>query len=51
MNEIFTVELTTEITNVKFSPDVIYFTTLHSNTLTVWDFEAIKEFPSEGDIS
>ena len=51
MQEIFTLELQSEISNVKFSPDIRYFATMSLSLLTVWDFEAIKEFPQDGDIS
>ncbi|CAK78149.1 unnamed protein product (macronuclear) [Paramecium tetraurelia] len=50
LTEIYTLELEYQIANVKFSPDVRYFTTLHLNTVIVWDFHSIKEV-QEGALS
>lgn len=43
LSEIYTLELEVQIQNVKFSPDARYFTTLHKNTVMVWDFGAIRD--------
>ncbi|CAD8077463.1 unnamed protein product [Paramecium sonneborni] len=50
LTEIYTLELEYQIANVKFSPDVRYFTTLYENIVIVWDFNSIKEV-QEGVLS
>lgn len=45
IEEVFTLQTTGEINNVKISPDVRFFTTKEERAINLWDFDSLNEQP------